>query len=89
MVGGLSSPWGEGGGRQQEQAGKAWAFLMPQTLTGDSPSTRGPLPTRRAPLRPFRSTETLVQVLRAMGSLLLQGGTMSRLWMNSACPGPQ
>lgn len=41
------------------------------TLTGDSPSTRGPSLTRMAPLRPLRSSETLVQVSRATGSLLL------------------
>lgn len=57
------------------------------TLTGDSPSTRGPSLTRMAPLRPLRSSETLVQVSRATGSLLLVGGgTMSRLWALPACP---
>lgn len=66
---------GSGGNRVWE----VWAFLMHWILTGDSPSTRGPSPTRRAPLRPFRSRDTLIQVSRAIGSLLLQRG-MDRFW---------
>lgn len=58
----------------REQGGGGGAGGRPTalgTLTGDSPSTRGPSLTRMAPLRPLRSSETLVQVSRATGSLLL------------------
>lgn len=75
-----SQLWGGGCRASQEeregQRGRGVGGRPPAsgTLTGDSPSTRGPSLTRMAPLRPLRSSETLVQVSRATGSLLLVGG---------------
>lgn len=73
-----SQLWGRGchasQKEEEEEGGRGFGGgrpMAPGTLTGDSPSTRGPSLTRMAPLRPLRSSETLVQVSRATGSLLL------------------